>query len=70
MLKEHTITTMKEIEEQLQAENKSGYAVICINKTMANRSCQIGYFKDICRYHGISYEHTKVEFISFVGWAK
>lgn len=60
--------TLKEIETKLMQEDKTGYAVICLNKCIANRHVRIGYFEDVAKYHGISYENTQVEFVKYVGW--
>lgn len=61
-------TTLKELEEKLQREGKSGYAVVSIRKSMANRHIRIGYFKDCADWHHVDYEKDKVEFIKYVGW--
>ena len=60
--------TLKEIETKLMKEGKTGYAVICLNKSIANRNVRIGYFEDVAKYHGLSYENSQVEFIKYVGW--
>lgn len=60
--------TLKELERKLQSEGKSGYAEIKICNSMANRMIQIGYFEDVAKYHGISYDKFEVEFIRYVGW--
>lgn len=66
--KEEGFMTLKEIENQLKQERKSGYALIHISDNIADRIIQIGYFKDIADYHGISYEQTEVQLIKYLGW--
>lgn len=60
--------TLKEIETQLKQNHKSGYAEIKLSDKIANRLVQIGYFEDVAKYHGLSYEHTQVKFIKYLGW--
>jgi hypothetical protein len=60
--------TLKEIETNLINEGKNGYAVIRIDEYIADRTLQIGYFKDCAKSYGISYENTDVDLIKYVGW--
>ena len=60
--------TLKELEKQLQQEGKHGYAEIRLWPNACVRDCMIGYFEDIANYHGLSYEHTQVEYVGYKGW--
>ena len=63
--------TLKELEEKMIKENKSGYVKIelpVIGGYIGTRNIKIGYFKDCANWNFINYEKTKVNFIEYVGW--
>lgn len=55
--------TLKELEAKLQSEGKRGYASIRLWEGACVHECLIGYFKDLARYHGLSYDESQVEFL-------
>ena len=61
-------TTLKELEEQMKAEGKSGYVKVQLPTCLAARNFRIGYFRDCADWHHIDYNETKVQFIEYVGW--
>lgn len=56
-------TTLYQLEEYLIKQGKRGYVDIRLWDGACIRSCQIGYFEDIAKYHGLSYKNSMVEYV-------
>jgi hypothetical protein len=72
-LQENTEITLKELEERMLLEDKSGYVEVQMptrNGYDSYRNLRIEYFKDCADWHHINYKTTKIKFIRYVGWDK
>lgn len=62
--------TLKNLEERLIKEGKSGYVKVRIYENEIIKCFRIGYFKDCAKWEIIDYDTHLVDFIKYVGWDK